>query len=300
MSRAPRCGSGLSCPFEGPPRPPSSPTPWLTCNSPAGAAWPGVGEAVRGGGGGGPSKRHLRPDPHLGALDVVFCFERWCACEAAVQDWSEQMDSGDQDAASAWLKVNWSPRGGTPLKVQRFWGLLGGSESTPHLSKSWRSPKGIATKDIEKNIWSSAENALKTPRTYTKLPWIRPVLSWTSGTFPYALCGYAFGILPNVGCLGHHLSQSGKEGGLLRGPKSGERRGRLRDQNCRNSKILFFFCNSCPLFVVHVSFLKRFFAVSVLCPLLPSSLLSLPKSSICLSGHLRRFQSLGPPTQGVA
>ena len=34
-----------------------------------GAAWAGVGEAAHGGGGGVLSKRHLGPDPHLGAFD---------------------------------------------------------------------------------------------------------------------------------------------------------------------------------------------------------------------------------------
>ena len=47
-----------------PPLPPTRPGSFYDVSG--GAAWVGVGEAAHGGGGGGPSKRHLGPDPHLG------------------------------------------------------------------------------------------------------------------------------------------------------------------------------------------------------------------------------------------
>ena len=40
------------------------------CNAPSGAFWAGLGQAAHGGGG-GPSKRYLGPDPHLGGFDPV-------------------------------------------------------------------------------------------------------------------------------------------------------------------------------------------------------------------------------------
>ena len=57
---------------------PSSPTlplfphpPGSFCNAPGWATWAGVEEAAHGGGRGGSSKRHLGPDPHLGAFEQL-------------------------------------------------------------------------------------------------------------------------------------------------------------------------------------------------------------------------------------
>ena len=98
LLRAPRCGSGPNCRFGGHPPPPrtlpssqspSLPTvplfphpPGTFCNAPGWATWAGVGEAAHGGGRGGSSKRHLGPDPHLGAFDALsrccfFYFISW-------------------------------------------------------------------------------------------------------------------------------------------------------------------------------------------------------------------------------
>ena len=54
------------------PSPPSLFTqhPWLFLRYSVGAAWVGVGEVAHRGGGGGPPKRHLGPDAHLGAFNV--------------------------------------------------------------------------------------------------------------------------------------------------------------------------------------------------------------------------------------
>ena len=91
-SRVPRCGSGPNRPLEGVPHPtiatggpslkpqpfPAHPLPpfpqppWLfsQCSGRGGArlVW-GRGPRPQRGGGGGPSKRHLGSDPHLGLLD---------------------------------------------------------------------------------------------------------------------------------------------------------------------------------------------------------------------------------------
>ena len=102
FSRAPRCGSGPNCPLEGPPPPqppivtaepfPQATAPPLLTLPPSffpqpppplalfavlreGVALAGAGEGSlgrRGVEGGGLSKRHLCPNPHLGALDFLF------------------------------------------------------------------------------------------------------------------------------------------------------------------------------------------------------------------------------------
>ena len=85
--RAPRCGSGPNCPLEAPairggplpsshspslPSSPIFPTP-LALFAMLRQGRPGLarGEAAHWGGGAGASKRHLGPDPHLGAFEVA-------------------------------------------------------------------------------------------------------------------------------------------------------------------------------------------------------------------------------------
>ena len=114
--RAPRCGSGPNCRLEGTPHPqgnwrtlPSSESPSLPTvplfphppgtfrNAPGWATWAGVGEAAHGGGRGGSSKRHLGPDPHLGAFEsdfllvVTFLLRRFYRGFVLALIWKEQL-----------------------------------------------------------------------------------------------------------------------------------------------------------------------------------------------------------------
>ena len=89
VSNAPKCGSGSKCRLEGslstpvrhlPHASPGRPSQSIAKKSQGGGGREGGrgGKAVAGGkappitfGGGGPSKRQLGPDPHLGALDIL-------------------------------------------------------------------------------------------------------------------------------------------------------------------------------------------------------------------------------------